>query len=239
MKVSLNWIRDFLDIDKTTPEIADILTSLGLEVEGWEDVKPSLVDLDKVFTGQVLRCEHIADTDHLSATTVDVGDGVVRSIVCGAPNVAVGQKVFVALPGANVFSKDGQLFMIGERKVRGVPSQGMICAQDELGVGHDHSGIMVLPADTALGISAAQWFKQETDTVIEIGLTPNRADATNHLGVARDLLAWIRHHENPAAQLKSANSGNSPHAQAGPSKFRWKLPLTGKQYRLPALFTAW
>jgi phenylalanyl-tRNA synthetase beta chain len=204
MKVSLNWIRDFLDIHKTPPEIADILTSLGLEVEGWEDVKPSLVDLDKVFTGQVLSCEHIADTDHLSATTVDVGDGVVRSIVCGAPNVAVGQKVFVALPGANVFSKDGQLFTIGERKVRGVPSQGMICAQDELGVGHDHSGIMVLPADTQLGVSAAQWFQQETDTVIEIGLTPNRADATNHLGVARDILAWIRHHENPAAQLKSA-----------------------------------
>ena len=219
MKVSLNWIRDFLDIDKTTPEIADILTSLGLEVEGWEDVKPSLVDLDKVFTGQVLSCEHIADTDHLSATTVDVGDGVVRSIVCGAPNVAVGQKVFVALPGANVFSKDGQLFTIGERKVRGVPSQGMICAQDELGVGHDHSGIMVLPADTALGISAAQWYQQETDTVIEIGLTPNRADATNHLGVARDILAWIRHHENPAAQLKS---GETPTTSV--------LPATGAPF---------
>ena len=219
MKVSLNWIRDFLDIDKTTPEIADILTSLGLEVEGWEDVKPSLVDLDKVFTGQVLRCEHIADTDHLSATTVDVGDGVERSIVCGAPNVAVGQKVFVALPGANVFSKDGQLFTIGERKVRGVPSQGMICAQDELGVGHDHSGIMVLPADTQLGISAAQWFKQETDTVIEIGLTPNRADATNHLGVARDILAWVRHHETPAAQLKT-NAATSVHA----------LPSTGSPF---------
>ena len=210
MKVSLNWIRDFLDIHKTTPEIADILTSLGLEVEGWEDVKPSLVDLDKVFTGQVLSCEHIADTDHLSATTVDVGDGVVRSIVCGAPNVAAGQKVLVALPGANVLSKDGQLFTIGERKVRGVPSQGMICAQDELGVGHDHSGIMVLPADTKLGISAAQWFKQESDTVIEIGLTPNRADATNHLGVARDLLAWLRHHENPAATLKTTEPNSLP-----------------------------
>jgi phenylalanyl-tRNA synthetase beta chain len=217
MKVSLNWIRDFLDIDKTTPEIADILTSLGLEVEGWDDVKPSLVDLDKVFTGQVLSCEHIADTDHLSATTVDVGDGVVRSIVCGAPNVAAGQKVLVAVPGANVLSKDGELFTIGERKVRGVPSQGMICAQDELGVGHDHSGIMVLPADTPLGISAAQWFKQETDTIIEIGLTPNRADATNHLGVARDLLAWIRHHENSAAALKS-------------SAAETVLPVSGKPY---------
>jgi phenylalanyl-tRNA synthetase beta chain len=137
-----------------------------------------------------------------------VGDGVIRSIVCGAPNVATGQKVLVAVPGANVLSKDGQLFTIGERKVRGVPSQGMICAQDELGVGHDHSGIMVLPADTPLGISAAQWFKQESDTVIEVGLTPNRADATNHLGIARDLLAWIRHHENPDATLKTSAPGN-------------------------------
>jgi phenylalanyl-tRNA synthetase beta chain len=120
MKVSLNWLRDYLDIHKSDSEIADILTSLGLEVEGWETVKPSLVDLDKVLTGLVLSCERMPDTDHLSATTVDVGDGVVRSIVCGAPNVAVGQKVFVAIPGANVFSKDGTLFTIGERKVRGI-----------------------------------------------------------------------------------------------------------------------
>jgi phenylalanyl-tRNA synthetase beta chain len=202
MKVSLNWIRDYLDIHKSPSEIADILTSLGLEVEGWETVKPSPVDLDKVLTGSVLECAPIPDTDHLSATKVDVGDGVIRSIVCGAPNVAAGQKVFVALPGANVYNKDGQLFAIGERKVRGVPSQGMICAEDELGIGHDHSGILVLPADTALGISAAAWFKRESDTVIEIGLTPNRADATNHRGIARDLLAWIRHHENPRAELK-------------------------------------
>ncbi len=156
MKLSLNWLRDFLDIDKSPDEIADILTSLGLEVEGWDDVRPSPVDLDKVLTGTVLTCERIPDTDHLSATTVDVGDGVVRSVVCGAPNVAVGLKVLLALPGANVFSKDGTLFTIGERKVKGVPSQGMICAEDELGLGHDHAGIMVLPADTLLGISAAQ-----------------------------------------------------------------------------------
>jgi phenylalanyl-tRNA synthetase beta chain len=202
MKVSLNWIRELLDIHKTPTEIADILTSLGLEVEGWETVKPSEVDLDKVFTGLVVACEPIPDTDHLSATQVDVGDGVIRSIVCGAPNVAAGQKVLVALPGAAVFSKDGQLFTIGERKVRGVPSQGMICAEDELGIGHDHSGIMILPADTALGISAAIWLDQPTDTIIEVGLTPNRADATNHLGVARDLCAYMRAHETPDLSLK-------------------------------------
>jgi len=204
MKVSLNWIREFLDLNKTPEEIADILTSLGLEVEGWDAVKPSPVDLDNVLTGRVLECTRIPDTDHLSATRVDVGDGVVRSIVCGAPNVAVGQHVLVALPGATVFSKDGQLFQIGERKVRGIPSQGMICAEDELGIGHDHSGIMVLPDNTPLGIRASQYLHLHSDIVYEIGLTPNRADATNHLGVARDLLAWVRHHENPQAELKYA-----------------------------------
>ncbi|MBV6439751.1 MAG: phenylalanine--tRNA ligase subunit beta [Haliscomenobacteraceae bacterium CHB4] len=206
MKVSLNWLRDFLDLDKSPSEIADILTSLGLEVEGWETVRPSPVDLDKVFTGKVLECERIPDTDHLSATRVDVGDGSVRSIVCGAPNVAAGQKVLVALPGANVFSKDGQLFQIGERKVKGVPSQGMICAQDELGIGHDHSGIMILPDETPLGISAAAYLRQESDTVIEIGLTPNRADATNHFGVAKDLAAYLRVQENRDIQLRNPQS---------------------------------
>lgn len=202
MKVSLNWLRDFLDIHKTPSEIAEILTSLGLEVEGWETVKPSPVDLDKVLTGKVLTCERIPDTDHLSATTVDVGDGTVRSVVCGAPNVAAGQMVFLAVPGANVFSKDGALFTIGERKVKGVPSQGMICAEDELGLGHDHAGIIVLPPDTPLGRSAADYFQKETDTVIEVGLTPNRADATNHLGVAMDLAAYLRVHENESFPVR-------------------------------------
>lgn len=202
MKVSLNWLRDFLDIHKTPSEIAEILTSLGLEVEGWETVKPSPVDLDKVLTGKVLTCERIPDTDHLSATTVDVGDGTVRSVVCGAPNVAAGQKVFLAVPGANVFSKDGALFTIGERKVKGVPSQGMICAEDELGIGHDHAGIIVLPPDTPLGRSAADYFNKESDTVIEVGLTPNRADATNHLGVAKDLAAYLRVHEKESFEVR-------------------------------------
>ena len=213
MKVSLNWIRDYLDLHKSAPEIADILTSLGLEVEGWQAVKPSPVDLEQVVTGVVTACERIPDTDHLSATQVDIGHGVARSIVCGAPNVAVGQTVFVALPGAQVFSKDGQLFTIGERKVKGVASQGMICAPDELGVGHDHSGILVLPPATALGITAATWFQQETDTIFEIGLTPNRADATNHLGIARDLAAYLRVHEG----MRNTEFGirNIPHSALG------------------------
>ncbi|MEQ1746079.1 MAG: phenylalanine--tRNA ligase subunit beta [Saprospiraceae bacterium] len=214
MKVSLNWIREFLDLNKTPEEIADILTSLGLEVEGWDTVKPSPVDLDKVVTGRVLECSRIPDTDHLSATQVDVGDGTVRSIVCGAPNVAAGQRVLVALPGTKVLSKDGQVFEIGERKVRGVPSQGMICAEDELGIGHDHSGIMVLPADTPLGIPASQYLNLRADVVYEIGLTPNRADATNHLGIARDLLAWVRQHQNPKAELKYEIRSPKPAAAA-------------------------
>lgn len=214
MKVSLNWIRAFLDLDKTPAEIADILTSLGLEVEGWDAVKASPVDLDKVVTGRVVECQRIPDTDHLSATKVDVGDATLRSIVCGAPNVAAGQKVLVALPGAQVFSKDGQLFQIAERKVRGVPSQGMICAEDELGLGHDHAGIMVLPDDTPLGLTADRYLNAASDTVYEIGLTPNRADATSHLGVARDLLAWLRQNENPAASLHLPETPDIPAATA-------------------------
>ncbi|MCE2820986.1 MAG: phenylalanine--tRNA ligase subunit beta [Saprospiraceae bacterium] len=202
MKISLNLLRDFLDIHKSPSEIADILTSLGLESEGFETVKTSPADLDKVLTAKVLTCEKIPDTDHLSATTVDAGDGVVRSVVCGAPNVAAGQMVFLAIPGANVFTKDGTLFTIGERKVRGVASQGMICAQDELGLGHDHSGIIVLPEDTPAGISAADYYEMPSDTVFEIGLTPNRADATCHKGVAEDILAWVRVHEDPKAGLR-------------------------------------
>ncbi len=218
MKVSLNWLRDFLVLHNTPSEIADILTSLGLEVEGFEEVKASPVDLDKVVTGLVIACEPIPDTDHLSATQVEVSDTAnpaqVRtlSIVCGAPNVATGQKVFVALPGANVYSKDGSLFTIAERKVRGVASQGMICAVDELGLGSDHSGIMVLPPATPLGITAAEHFNLSSDIVFEVGLTPNRADATSHLGVARDLLAYFRHHVSPTYAIQLPDVSGFKHS---------------------------
>lgn len=210
MKISLNWLREFLDIHKSPSEIADILTSLGLEVEGWETVKPSPVDLDQVLTGLVVECAPIPDTDHLSATQVDVGNGRIHSVVCGAPNVAKGQKVLLALPGAQVFSKDGSLFTIGERKVRGVLSQGMICAEDELGLGHDHSGILVLAADTPLGRTASEQLSLPSDTVFEIGLTPNRGDAASHRGVARDLLAWLRTHEQPEAALLHPVAASEP-----------------------------
>ncbi len=206
MKVSLNWLREFLDINKKPEEIAEILTSLGLEVEGWEQVSPSPVDLERVFTGVVVECTRIPDSDHLSATRVDVGDGQLRSIVCGAHNVAAGQHVLVALPGARVLGKDGQPFQIAERKVRGVLSQGMICAEDELGLGTDHSGIIVLPERTPLGRTAAEYFGLPTDVIFELGITPNRADATHHLGVARNLLAWLRYRENLQAELRDPAS---------------------------------
>ncbi len=237
MKISLNWLRDFLVLHNTPTEIADILTSLGLEVEGFEEVKTSPADLDKVVTGLVTACEPIPDTDHLSATQVEVSDpahpGQTRtlSIVCGAPNVAAGQKVFVALPGAHVFSKDGTLFTIAERKVRGVASQGMICAEDELGLGHDHSGIMVLPPAIPLGITAAEHFNISSDIVFEVGLTPNRADATNHLGVARDLLAYMRHHNNPHYSFKTPNvSGFSAGNQSSPLTIKVEKPEACPRY---------
>lgn len=226
MKISSNWLRELTGTDKKPQEIADILTSLGLEVEGMRDVKPSEVDLDRVVTAQVVACAPIPDTERLSATMVDTGDGQLRSIVCGAPNVALGQKVFVALPGAHVFSKDGQLFAIGERKVRGVVSSGMICAQDELGIGEDHSGIMVLPEDTPLGVSAAAFLNITGDVVFDIGLTPNRADATSHVGVARDFLAWIRAHEREDAAILRASV---------PEFSKPDAPLTGAVLRVEVL----
>lgn len=211
MKVSLNWIRAMLDLQKSPTEIADILTSLGLEVESIETVSPSEADLDKILSARVLTCERIPDTDHLSATKVDVGDGVIRSVVCGAPNVAAGQMVFVALPGARVLSKDGARFSIAERKVKGVPSQGMICAVDEMGLGTDHSGIFILPPDTPQGLSAADFYQLESDTILDIGLTPNRADATCHLGVARDIAAYLRVREGKSAPIRLPETTNIQH----------------------------
>ncbi len=230
MKVSLNWLREFLDIDKTPEEIADILTSLGLEVEGWEKVSPVPVDLERVFTGIVVECSRIPESDHLSATRVDVGDGQLRSIVCGAPNVGAGQRVLVALPGARVLGKDSQLFEITERKVRGVLSQGMICAEDELGIGTDHSGIMILPDGTPPGLTAAQYLGLHSDVVFEIGLTPNRADATHHLGVASDLLAWLRYHEQPDAVLRKPSSLVVPPQDQAPYPVAIEAPEGCQRY---------
>ena len=192
MRISYNWLKQFIKTDLKSEEIADILTDLGLEVEGVDTFESLKGGLQGVVVGHVLTCEKHPDADKLKITTVDLGDGNAPvQIVCGAPNVAVGQKVPVATIGTKLFDKEGNAFEIKKGKIRGQESHGMICAEDELGLGESHDGIMIL--DTALqpGTPAAKVFDIETDEVFEIGLTPNRADAMSHMGVARDLRAGL------------------------------------------------
>lgn len=191
MKLSINWLKRYLDLPYSASEIGEMLTLIGLETEGIEQVEAIRGGLKGVVTGEVLKCWKHPDADKLSVTEVFVGEGDSLQIVCGAPNVAEGQKVLVATIGTKLYIEDKEL-VIKKGKIRGVESQGMICAEDELGLGHDHSGIMVLPQDTQPGIPAAQFLQLEDDYVLEIGLTPNRSDATSQLGVARDLLAFLK-----------------------------------------------
>lgn len=191
MKISANWLRQFIDFTHSPAELAALLTGCGLEVEqisAWQSLAGGLKGL---VTGEVLTCVRHPNADRLHVTTVNTGDGEIRQIVCGAPNVAAGQKVIVALPGAMMYPFSGEPFEIKKSKIRGEVSDGMICAEDEIGIGESHAGILLLPEDTRPGIPAADWFKLEEDTIIEIGLTPNRADAASHYGVARDLKAVL------------------------------------------------
>jgi phenylalanyl-tRNA synthetase beta chain len=190
MKISYNWIKDYLKIDLEPAKVAEILTGIGLEIEGmdeWESVKGGL---NGVVIGEVLTCKKHPDADKLSVTTVDIGGSQLLRIVCGAPNVAAGQKVPVATVGTIVF-KGEESFEIKKSKIRGELSEGMICAEDELGLGNSHEGIMVLDKDVKPGTSAGNYFKIVKDTVFEIGLTPNRIDSGSHFGVARDLAAYL------------------------------------------------
>ena len=191
MKISYNWIKDFLKIDLPAQEVGEILTDLGLEVEGiysYESVKGGLAG---VVVGEVLECTKHPNADKLSLTKVDLGEGGVVPIVCGAPNVAQGQKVAVATIGTTLYDKQGEPFKIKKGKIRGEESHGMICAEDELGLGESHEGIMVLDSSLLNGKPCSEVFHIVSDTIFEIGLTPNRADAISHLGVARDLRAGI------------------------------------------------
>lgn len=192
MKISYNWLKEYLDFDIPAEELAVILTNTGLEVEGMESWTSLKGGLEGILIGKVLTCEKHPDADRLSVTTVDVGRGEPLHIVCGAPNVAAGQTVPVALVGATVYKGDESL-QIRKSKIRGQLSEGMICAEDELGLGESHEGIMVLDDALPAGSAAADYFKIETDTVYEIGLTPNRIDGGSHYGVARDLAAWMQH----------------------------------------------
>jgi phenylalanyl-tRNA synthetase beta chain len=200
MKISYNWLKNYTDIDISPEKLAILLTDCGLEVESLEKYETIKGGLQGVVTGRVVSCDKHPDADRLSVTTVDVGSGSILPIVCGAPNVRSGQKVLVATPGTVLHTPKGVL-TIKKAKIRGQVSEGMICAEDELGVGTSHDGIMVLPDLTETGIPAADYFKLEQDWVLEIGLTPNRIDAASHIGVVRDIVAVINH-QNRAKQLK-------------------------------------
>lgn len=172
-------------------QVAELLTDIGLEVEGMEEVESIKGGLKGVVVGEVVECEPHPNADKLSLTKVDVGKGEPLQVVCGAPNVRAGQKVLVATPGTVLYDSEGSPFKIKRTKLRGAVSEGMICAEDELGIGTDHSGIMVLPADTRVGMEAAEYLGLVTDVVFEIGLTPNRADGNSHIGTAKDLAAKL------------------------------------------------
>lgn len=191
MNVSLNWLKRHIEFDLPIDEVSDILTTIGLEVEGVHPFESVKGGLRGVVCGHVLTCSKHPDADRLSVTTVDVGQDATLNIVCGAPNVAADQKVWVATVGTDLYSEEGEKFTIKASKIRGQESAGMICAEDELGLGESHDGIMVLPADTAIGSKASNYYEVSTDTVFDIGLTPNRSDATHHRGVAEDLAAYF------------------------------------------------
>lgn len=191
MKISNNWLQDYIKTDLTTEKISAYLTDIGLEVEGIEKYESVKGSLEGIIVGKVLTCEQHPNADKLKKTTVDVGDKVLE-IVCGAPNVAAGQTVPVAVIGTKIYAKDGSSFEIKEAKIRGEKSQGMICAEDELGLSEDHAGIMVLDEETyKVGEPFANYYQLTNDEVYEIGLTPNRTDAMSHYGVARDLHAFL------------------------------------------------
>ena len=190
MQISYRWLRDYIQTSLSPEEIAEILTSIGLEVEALEEFCPVKGGLEGFVIGEVLTCHKHPDADKLSVTTVNVGTGEPLGIVCGAPNVAAGQKVVVATIGTTIYMGDDN-FKIKKSKIRGVESSGMICAEDELGLGKSHDGIMVLDASAVPGTLAKEYFGIETDYIFEIGLTPNRIDAASHIGVARDLAAYL------------------------------------------------
>lgn len=190
MNVSYNWLKRYINLSLSPEQLSDLLTSIGLEVDGMETTDSIKGGLEGLVVGKVLTCEAHPNSDHLHVTKVDVGAAEPLDIVCGAANVAAGQKVIVATVGTILYDGD-QMFKIKPSKLRGVPSNGMICAEDEIGVGNDHSGIIVLPDDVPVGTLAKDYYHVESDTCLEVDITPNRADGASHWGVARDLYAAI------------------------------------------------
>ncbi|WP_439184794.1 phenylalanine--tRNA ligase subunit beta [Carboxylicivirga taeanensis] len=215
MNISYNWLKNYLNIDLAPEKVSEILTDLGLEVGGMEEVQSVKGGLEGLVIGEVLTCEKHPNADKLSVTTVNIGANEPLPIVCGAPNVAAGQKVVVATVGTVLYSGD-ESFSIKKSKIRGEQSMGMICAEDEIGLGASHDGIMVLPEDTVPGTLAKDYFQIENDIAIEVDLTPNRVDGASHYGVARDLAAYLKQHQDdvelslPAVDAFKADNNSYP-----------------------------
>lgn len=205
MKISYNWLKDYLNVDLEPNVVSEILTDIGLEVEGMESIQSIKGGLKGVVIGQVKEVNQHPNADRLKLTKVDVGHSELLDIVCGAPNVGEGQKVVVALVGATIYPDEKGL-KIKKSKIRGEVSEGMLCAEDELGLGKSHDGIMILDKGAEVGINAADFFQIEEDTVFEIGLTPNRVDATSHYGVARDLAAYLNIEDKVELKFPSLNA---------------------------------
>ena len=201
MNISYNWLKRYIALQDDAETVAKILTSIGLEVGTVETVETIKGGLKGLVVGEVLSCEPHPNSDHLDLTKVNIGEGDPLPIVCGAPNVAAGQKVIVATIGTVLYDGE-ESFTIKKGKLRGEDSYGMLCAEDEIGVGTDHAGIIVLPADTPVGMKAADYYHIENDTIIEVDITPNRSDAASHFGVARDLYAYYKAHGQDIALTK-------------------------------------
>jgi phenylalanyl-tRNA synthetase beta chain len=208
MIISYNWLSEYLPEIIEPEKLSKILTSIGLEVESLHKYEAIKGGLQGLVIGEVMSCEKHPDADKLKLTTVNIGAEEKLQIVCGAANVAVGQKVVVATIGATIYPVTAEPMTMKKAKIRGVESQGMICAEDEIGLGESHTGIMVLPADTVVGTTAAEYFKLTDDYIFEIGLTPNRSDAMSHLGVARDVCAYLSHHNKKETVVRSPFKNN-------------------------------
>lgn len=208
MNISYKWLKEYVDFDMSAEEVGKALTSIGLEVEAVEEVQSIKGGLQGLVVGQVLTCEPHPNSDHMHVTTVDEGNGLIQQIVCGAPNVAAGQKVIVAQLGCVLYDGD-KSFTIKKSKLRGIESNGMICAEDEIGVGSSHDGIIVLPDDVAVGTPAAEYYGLESDYVIEVDITPNHSDACSHWGVARDFYAYLKQNGYETSLHRPSNSAFS------------------------------
>src|SRR5678816_4486532 len=195
MTISYKWLSEYLPETVDPQRLSRILTSIGLEVESMEKYEEAPGGLKGLIIGEVLSTEKHPNADKLTLTKVNVGNGEPLQIVCGAPNVAAGQKVIVATVGTTIYPASGDPLTMKVAKIRGVESYGMICAEDEIGLGSSHAGIMVLPDDVKVGTRASEYFNPYSDVIYEIGLTPNRMDAMSHWGVTRDVCAYLTHHD--------------------------------------------